>query len=456
MALTLHTQTAVVRAEAEGVAEVFLVTVPQGIVILEALAVHLVATALQAGAAVGIVVIKRTNITCAMPPEQEVTNIISPPQRNAVPLVAILFVLCVVLISAAYYYFSPQWKVSMHQEQISEAVSLVGAGDYDAAITASEVVLNSVDSGSEYNKARSVHDVAQFATGERDKRIAAIRSVKETYLLNADDPFAQSRNVNALLGYLNAGFEQYVFDEVFRGEPFAKFYIAEDRATSIRSLAEHSFELAPSTESLFRIGQWYSDRIRNLYGDWNATPEEKARYTDEILKLLDQSDELLTTELAETNGHLFQNMIEPRYYFWHSYLYAVVAREKPEYLMNAKRSLEKLEDIYNTRLDANGNKQAIIGTRLPYAYANYAWALYEVTGEAGYPEARQNLDALIALVHENPEAHVGYYVSLIKKNIALPQTKWEEVYSARMMLRLSKMHEPFKQFIFEYVPEEYR
>lgn len=392
-----------------------------------------------------------------MPPEKlaEIQTMPKTPTegRHSVPWIGFisLGVIVVGLLAAAAYYYSQTTQGTINsQELVRNALSLVSNGDYSAAIEAADTAAKNAATDQEYFTARSIADTARFSTGEEANRIAAIRSTKESYVRARGNNFEQARYVNVLLGYLNAGFEKYVFDEVFSGPDFSKFLVPNDRASSIRGLAEHSYELAPSTESLFRIGQWYSDRMRNLYGDWDLSDAEKMEAANEILAILTDADKLLAQELEQTEGRVFQFTIEPRYYFWEAYLYGVVARQKPEYLAQAKESVEKLEQLYATRRDENGNQIDLIATRLPYTYANYAWALYEVKGEAGYEEARTYLDKLIAVIDANPTAHAGYYLSLINKNAALSSEKLKKTYSAIMMYKLTMMHKPFGDFIIKH------
>ncbi len=358
--------------------------------------------------------------------------------------------LAIVAVVGGGLYVWEQYVNPSYEAEIAEAVRSIINGNFSTASAAIAPVLDAGPEHPAYSNAVTIDTAADFNSGERAKRLEAIRKEKDLYIANTGDAYAQSRRVNILLGFLNSGFEKYVYDEVFTGEPFGRFKVESDRQSSIRNLAEHSFELDPSTSSMFRVGQWYADRIRDIFGEWNATPTQKQQYAQEILLLLESSDELLARDLAMSEASVFNFTVEPRYYFWESYLYGAVARVYPEYITNSFDSMRVLEGIYETRLDENGQRNGIIATRLPYTYANYAWTLYELKGEAGYAEAQVYLKKLADVIAENPAVHAGQYLSLVKKNAALSPEKRADTYSARMMMALGDISPEYKALLAQH------
>ncbi len=328
-----------------------------------------------------------------------------------------------------------------------EALTLMEAGQFAEAALKAEAVIHS-SAGADHAVARSIVDSGKFMTGETDARIQAIRLTKETYVRETGNAYNQSLQVNKLLGYINSGFEPYVFDEVFAGEPFQKFHIEGDIAGSIRALAEHSITLNPTTESLFRLGQWNADRIRDLYGDWGATPEEKEQYANDILRIIAAADELIDSEMATVEGRPFDYTVQPRFFFWKSYLYGAAARVQPEYLEDAKIALDNLVQSYETTVDASGKPYPVIATRLPYGYFSYAWSLYEVAGERALPDVRENLDALVDIIEANPNIHAGAYLSAVREAAARSPENQARYY--RGYLELAKVSPRFKTFLESY------
>lgn len=333
-------------------------------------------------------------------------------------------------------------------ENAAQSMNLIGEGNFDAAIAAAEKVLKTGSDDRSIAQARSVADIGRFMTGEETKRIEAIRITKESYEKAIGDPRTQALQVNKLLGYLNSGYEQYVYDEIFSGEVFGQFKVKKDRTSSIKNLANHSLQLYPTTEALFRYGQWFADRIRDIHGDWRVTPEQRVQYAENTLKVIEYSDKLIAREMKENEDRAFSYMIESRYFFWETYLYGAVARVKPEYIVQSKEFLDKLVASYENSRDEQGNKIPLIATRLPYSYVGYAWSLYEVKGEESMPEIEDNLDALIAIINENPKLHEGAFLAFVRNGAKQSAERQERYYKPEEVL--GKKYPPFGEFLKTY------
>lgn len=391
-----------------------------------------------------------TNATGKMPDPIETPVPEKPhmPLKNAVLLgtVSLIVLLGGLLYFLGFFNALDLWQFKDHDELARGAAQLVGEGRFEEAVAQAERV-DRESNGTNF-AARSVVDSGKFMTGDQEKRIEAIRYTKETYAKLEGQPHDQALQVNKLLGYVNAGFEQYVFDEIFSGDTFGAFLVKGDMGSSIRKLAEHSLSLSPTTEAAFRIGQWDADRIRDLYGTWNATAAQKELYADDILQIIKASDALIESEKGGVDGRPFDYMVEPRSLYWKSYLYGVVARVRPEYLDESKAELDKLVAIYEKSGDANGKKNVLIAARLPYGYFSYALAVHEVKGAAGKSEAIANLDAMMALIAENPGAHDGAYLSFVRGGGARSRADQERSYNGYLVF--AEMHPPFKVFLQQY------
>ncbi len=321
--------------------------------------------------------------------------------------------------------------------------------DFSAeAVRAEQIARESRGTGSFYNKALSIAAESNFMTAEEGKRVKAVQISKLQYLESQGKPQLQAIEVNRLLAYINAGYEKYIFNEVFKDEPFAQFLVPGDMVSSVRNLAEHSLSLDPSTAAQFRIGQWYADRIRDTHGTWGATDAQKKEYADAILRIIDASMLAIPGEQIKNSGAIFDFMLMPRYYFWHTYLYAAVARVYPEYLLQTKGALEELVATYENSKGENGEKIPLIASRLPYGYMAYALALHDVQGEKANDEIKKILDALIAIIEKNPSVHEGAFLSVVKQGAKpeLPdRTKGVGVY-----IDLAEIHQPFKDFLIKH------
>lgn len=326
---------------------------------------------------------------------------------------------------------------------LEEALHLAGQGDFNRAQQYARIALETDNT----EEAQSALEVGLFFSGVEDQRIEAVRLAKESYL-NATDPLIKAIQINKLFGFINAGSERYIFNEVFSGEPFEQFLVKGDRSVSLRNLAKHSLSLYPTTDALYRIAYWHADRIGDIWGTWNTTADEKSTHADEILRLVGEADILLTSQKQILAGEPFDYMIQARHLFWKSYLYGYVARVRPEYLTESKKALDELERYYEISLDENGNRYPLIAARLPSAYVSYARTLYEMQEAEASGEIGTTLDEMIALIDENPGVHEGAFLSTIRRDDIATTTnrrRGSGVYRA-----LAELHPPFKEFLMRY------
>lgn len=339
-----------------------------------------------------------------------------------------------------YIYFN----TDVQTRAVNSALESADQGDFRAAQVESWDVVRSSRGGN--LTALSVYDTSAFMTGNAASRINAIRATKEHYSRATNDPYTQALQVNKLLGFYNSARENYVYDEIFAGEPFQNFLVPGDKIGSIRKLAEHSIVLSPTTAAIFRLGQWNAEQIERA--GTTVSAQERQLYADNILDVIESADKIIDSETVAIEGRPFDYTIKSRYFFWKSYLYSAVARVQPQYLEETKHNLNELVAYYNATRNENGEKYPLIATRLPYAYANYAVALKDIHGEEARAEIESALNALIALIAENPEIHKGEYLALIRRGVAASEIDPEQ--ASANYRALAQMHPPFKAFLESY------
>lgn len=337
-------------------------------------------------------------------------------------------------------YLNPEAQTQM----VNAALESADAGDFKAARSESLEIVRS--SRGDNLTALSVYDTSSFMTGSAAARVSAIRTTKEHYARATNDPYTQALQVNKLLGYYNSARENYVFDEIFSGDPFQNFLVPGDKVGSIRKLAEHSITLNPTTAAIFRLGQWNAEQIEKA-GD-TLSQKEKQLYADNILDVIASADKIIDAETAAIEGRPFDYTVKARYFFWKTYLYGAVARVQPQYTEEAKRNLNELVAYYNTTLSDTGERYPLIATRLPYGYADYAVMLMKVHGEEAKSEIAASLDAMISLINENPEVHNGEYLALVRRGVAASEIDPEK--ASANYRALAQMHPPFKAFLESY------
>lgn len=336
------------------------------------------------------------------------------------------------------------FNTDMQTRVVNSALESADAGDFKTARRDSWDIVRS--SRGENLTALSVYDTSSFMTGNAAARINAIRTTKEHYIRAENDTYTQALQVNKVLGYYNSARENYVFDEIFAGEPFQRFLVPGDKMGSIRKLAEHSIALSPTTAAIFRLGQWNAEQIEKAGAE--VSQEEKQLYADNILDVISSADKIIDSETQAIEGRPFDYTVKARYFFWKSYLYGAVARVQPQYLEEAKRNLDALVAYYNSTLNEDGSRYPLIATRLPYGYADYAVTLMKIHGEDAQSDIAASLDAMIALINENPEIHKGEYLALVRRGVAASEV--DPAKASANYRALAQMHPPFKAFLESY------
>jgi hypothetical protein len=339
-----------------------------------------------------------------------------------------------------------------HDKLLADTLATLDQGDYSGAASSSKALLSELPSDSvEFYIAHSVLEVATFFAGSREEqRKEGIRLVKQTYL-NAQTDFEKALQVNELLGYIMAGREQFVIDEIFTGEPFGSFYDPNDWIQTIKNLAEHSISLHPTPEAVFRIGFWNTEKLVVGLRAETLTDEERDMYVQGTLDAVAEAERIYPEYLARMQGRALSYMITPRYYFWRGYLLRKVAIVEPEYAELSVRADRDLLISYETTLDQYGNRLPLIAARIPYMRFDRATYLIEhKRGPEIVMRIKNDLDEIMALIRENPAAHEGHFVSLIRTQASLSESERQEANSYLRFARVARLHEPFKTFLEGY------
>ncbi len=366
--------------------------------------------------------------------------------------VAFLIAVLVLGIGAVFYFNRPFVDFvianitggSKEQVTAKESISLIESGDWANAAKRAEPVLKS--GGRSTGAAGTAYEIGTFYTGTFEDRIKAVQFTKSIFYANENNPLMQALEVNTLLSYIQIAMDPRINKEIFKGEPFEKLWVPKDLSSSIKNLAEFSLALYPTNNAHFHTAVWYVDRIRNLYGNWKATPAEKKEYANEILRIIGTVDKTFAENAQQMEGRSLGYM--ERFFMMYSkvYFYSAVSRVYPTYLAQTKTALAELEIEYEAMKARAGGYNAFAATRIPDAYFAYAGALVQTKGAEAKPEIATTLDKLVSFVESDPKPHEGFYLSYIR----MDRSKWKEASKQRALRAyydLAAIHPPFKQFL---------
>lgn len=370
-----------------------------------------------------------------------------------------IIVLFLALIATVVFFFQKDNLIAFvnsltgdqaNQEYLNAQLKVVNAslenGNFALSASTSRAIVAVSDSSKDANTrsyANSMLALAEFFSGSKEQRIAAIQLTKQNIAseLVSKNPRLQADQINMLLGYIRSANEQYVFDEVFSGEPFEKFLVKNRPLTSIKNLASYSNSLNPSGEALYRIADYYRSGVFLA-----TTTASKKRAIARTVETLAQADALYPQESAEVKGLPFDYMVEVRRYLWQSYIYGDLARADATYLAKSEEMADMMANLYETRRDENGFKIAVIGARMADVYINSARYAYAVKGAAASADIKADLDALIKELNDHPSWHRGGFIALIRE-MAADGIAGRRSSSYQQYVALAKLHPPFKALL---------
>lgn len=371
---------------------------------------------------------------------------------NATNVLGAIVVALLLLAGTAYvldrsfseYVFSLITGNAVEKSTEWESIALIESGDFAKAAKRAETVV--AKGGVAASIAGSAYDVGTFYTGTLENRIKAVQFTKKVFYESEGDSLTQALAVNKLLSFIQIGMDARVHKEIFKGAPFEQLWVPKDLSRSIKNLAEFSLSLHQTNNAHFHTAVFYVDRIRNLYGAWNATPAEKKKYADEVLRIIGIVDKTFAENAQQVEGRAFDYM--ERFFMMYSkvFFYSAVSRVYPQYLAETKTALVALEVEYEAMKARTGGYNAFAATRMPDGYFAYAAAAQQVKGKEAYPEVAATLDKLIAFVESDPKPHEGFYLSYIR----MDRSKWSEERKQRALRAyydLAAAHPPFKAFL---------
>ncbi len=297
---------------------------------------------------------------------------------------------------------------------LDRAYSHLTSGDYQSALEGAIKLTGDADPTVSIRAQRMVNE-ANFLIGTRESRILAVQGAKSLFTRLEGYPEDQGLVVAGLLNYLSMTPESYIFDEIFTSGPFSAFLVKNSYIDSIKSLADYSLSLKPTTTALARVGWWHADKILEISKSYGHDTSAKKVAADEILKILESRQSLFLQEVALSTN---DSMSRANFYFWQASLYQAVARVYPDYIDEALQSLQVLHHEYEVTSSEAGEGLAAIAVLIPYAELYYAQALYEVAGETSLPQVREHLFALIEAVEANPDVHRASFISMIQRQAA--------------------------------------
>lgn len=310
----------------------------------------------------------------------------------------------------------PPDESAQKTELLDRAYSQLSSGDYQGALE--EAIKLTGDANPSVSiRAQRVVNEANFLIGTKESRIVAVQGAKSLFTRLEGYPEDQALVITSLLNYMSMAPDSYIYNEIFAPGPFSALVVENDYLSTVKNLAEYSMSLKPTTTALVRVGWWHADKILEVSRRYGLDDAAKKAAADEILKIISESQVLITKEIA--SGEPLNPMMRPNFYFWQASLYQAVARVYPKYIDQAGDSLSALRYEYESTRRQDGGYLATIAVLIPYAELYYTQALYEVEGETSLPRVKDHLVALIETVEANPDIHRAGFIGMIERQSSL-------------------------------------
>ncbi len=291
--------------------------------------------------------------------------------------------------------------------------------------------------------ARSTLALSSFASGDEESRINAVRIVKQDFLIVRSD-LDRALAINKLLAYIMTGEDQYIYDEVFTGEPFASYRVEGDWSGSLRKLAEFSLSFYETPQALQRVAFWYAARLTNYDKKYSLSKGQKEEYIDQILALIARIDGVYPGYERTLANRSYEYLLPTQHAFWKTYLYAVVAQSgRPEYLVQSKQALDELVRISEAAVDAEGNVIPLASISVPEAEFIYAKAVFLIKKEDGYEEVRYHLGRAVSVTEANPGLQEGTFIAIMRNAALTPERH-------KIIPKLAALDPNFKVFLQKY------
>ncbi len=153
------------------------------------------------------------------------------------------------------------------------AQSLLKAGDYADAIASYNVALASATST--VSKGQILYKIAA-ATALNGDPAGAIKLYKKIAADGSNINILRAYAVSAMSELYYAALIPSLTTEIFKGDPYASFYIATSTALSYRRLNEYAISFYPLALPELRVAAWYAAHLARLGNISTSSPEVAA------------------------------------------------------------------------------------------------------------------------------------------------------------------------------------
>ncbi len=334
-------------------------------------------------------------------------------------------------------------------QDINETVAMQFEGDFAGSAQRAEGMRGEIGTGTvNYQRNITALATAEFWSGEKEKRLEAVRLTKEQLASAPGSKRNQALLINRLIGYMTTAMEPEIIAEVFKGEPFQTLYDAKNDTDSIFSnLALESISRYPTTAANARVGIWHSGKIFKDYdGIAELSKQEKVEHIQGILYRIEEMNRLFPSE--RKIPMLYSQLAEAQFAYYQGFMYGALSLTNPEYLDDMEGAFSKVHEEYRVERNDEGKPVALLESRIPYTNFAYATYLNAVAGSTRKADVEKLLAQVIELVTEHPDIHKGAFLSFMKQTAVDGSEgtsgRW---YSYDRFVRMAKIYPPFKTFL---------
>ncbi len=395
-----------------------------------------------------------------MPPEQQLQN-----QQQPIPalpssgghlkLIGIFVLVCALGVGGFYAYLQYLSKdqatqANQYTDEVRNIVALQGQGDYAAASQKMQelqtVVAQAEATGSESGltpKQEAIinqRSLVQYkASGEQEDALEYIRNLKKNIMNPELSAEVRAENLSRLaFTYCSFGRDPETLAEIFKGEPFSKYWVDSDSALSARRLLEWAYnEISPSARTAAQIGRWYINRalIRPL------DAETEAQYIDLTKKYLGEAETLDVQEIQKRGTKYTNTRQYAGYLYWRAFIInGLVAKGDTTYTVeDARKAYSELRDTILAQNNASSQQL------LPYSHVLEAKFIMVI--EKDEAKAKEHLAEAIRLVRADPYVETNELAEFARDS-------WGQQWGGYVVTAIKDMAEldpTFKKFIEEEV-----
>lgn len=336
------------------------------------------------------------------------------------------------------------------KEAVRESLQDQFSGNFHTSLQKSEDIVAGLTATSSVEAQRAITTLANayFWTGEKEKRIEAVRLTKEQ-LKNAPGSLRnQAFIINRLIGYMTTAMEREVIAEVFEGEPFQDLYNPESDTDSIfKNLAEESVARYPTFAAYARIGMWHAGKIFKQYDRIEPlSSDELGEHIEGIRGALANMDGVVEKELKA--NILYKQTQKAQFYYYKGFLYGSLALIEPAYLKDMEEAFAGVHEEYRVQRNAEGKPLSTLETRVIYTNFSLATFLDAVEGEKRSADIETYLQQAIDLMATHPGTHQGGFLAFMHQTLQDGRKgtkgRW---YSYDRFLRMAEKYPSFKNFL---------